>query len=466
MESATSRGPPRWTGREPNGADGDDRRARRSRSPGRRAGRTARREGRPSDVEPHGDPAQEIFIIFAEQGHEARLGCGPRRARSSYPCRRAGGGIRSSRAAHVPVAGDQPDRAVAAPLEPALGLLGVGAGVDRFRAEVDAAIDQPALAAEAADEVGLGHRRVGARRPACACLRLAPSIATPLLDPALAAGQDDDRVGPSALGRRPACRASPRTGRSRARRAISSEGAEAEDHSCVPQCARSTARARNQRRQDGAERAAAARARRCRAGAAGCRRTARPSAPSATGEEQQDEAGDDRPADARRPRRRARSCAGTAARPARRWRRCRASPRSSRGACRARRALASTTAAAVASAISATSASASQCQRAERAQQRRRARVAMGDELRSGRPRRSTARATVAGSAPGGKVDIDQRRQRQVGARAPAGPSQRSSVARISASRHGRTAATPGRRASRRRPPRGRSAPPSAICTE
>jgi hypothetical protein len=36
----------------------------------------------------------------------------------------------------VPVAGDQPDALIIVPLDPALGLFGVGASVDRLRAEI------------------------------------------------------------------------------------------------------------------------------------------------------------------------------------------------------------------------------------------------------------------------------------------------------------------------------------------
>src|SRR5215208_5050584 len=47
--------------------------------------------------------------------------------------------------------------------DPAAGFLGIGAGVDRFAAEIDTALDQPAAAADAAHNVAFRHRRVSTR---------------------------------------------------------------------------------------------------------------------------------------------------------------------------------------------------------------------------------------------------------------------------------------------------------------
>ena len=90
--------------------------------------------------------------------------------------------------------------------EPAPGLLGVGAGVDRFAAEIDAAFEQLAAAADAPREVGLGHRRVGAGDQQALGLAVAQHVDR-MLDPPAAAGQDDRGVGRLARRPAPACRA-------------------------------------------------------------------------------------------------------------------------------------------------------------------------------------------------------------------------------------------------------------------
>jgi hypothetical protein len=45
-----------------------------------------------------------------------------------------------------------------APLEPAIGFFRVGPGVDRFRSQIDAAVEQLFLAAQAIDQVDLSNR--------------------------------------------------------------------------------------------------------------------------------------------------------------------------------------------------------------------------------------------------------------------------------------------------------------------
>ena len=92
---------------------------------------------------------------------------------------------------------------------------------------------------------------------------------------------------------------------------------------------------------------------------------------------------------------------------------------------------ASTTAAAVASAISSDQRHGQPAQRAERAEHRRRAMSRWATKRAPGTAR-STRAAIGAGSGAGREVDVDQRRQRQVAPRAPAGPSQRSSDRRAS----------------------------------
>ena len=105
-------------------------------------------------------------------------------------------------AAHVPVAGDQPHRLVMVPVEPARRLLGIGAGVDRFAAEIDAATEQSAARRPAGGRcralVTDGSAPATSRRFALPALKHLDAM----LDPPAAAGQDDHGVGRAALGRR------------------------------------------------------------------------------------------------------------------------------------------------------------------------------------------------------------------------------------------------------------------------
>ena len=100
------------------------------------------------------------------------------------------------------VVGDQPDRTVAPPLDPARHLVGVGAGVERIacRASMQQAksarIDFDAGRDSSSGRAVLGTPEISIRwaRP-----RLHQREAA--LEPAGAAGQHDDRVGPLVAGR-------------------------------------------------------------------------------------------------------------------------------------------------------------------------------------------------------------------------------------------------------------------------
>src|SRR5687767_6006846 len=120
-------------------------------SPDRKSARTAAREDGASDIEQHREAAKDIFVVLAEQRREMRIGADG----VGYDLVLIAEHLVEivAGAAHVIVAGDQPERAEPVLLEPARGFLGVGAGVDRFAAEVDAAVDQPLLPAEPANEV-------------------------------------------------------------------------------------------------------------------------------------------------------------------------------------------------------------------------------------------------------------------------------------------------------------------------
>src|SRR5205085_11349472 len=110
-------------------------------SPDRTSPRRAASAARPSKVGPHREAAKHIFIIFAEQQEEARFGADrvrdDRIVSAKHPLELI------IRAAHVPVAGDQPDRAEMMAAKPAQRLFRIRPGVDRFGAEIDTALDQP-----------------------------------------------------------------------------------------------------------------------------------------------------------------------------------------------------------------------------------------------------------------------------------------------------------------------------------
>ena len=311
--------------------------------------------------------------------------------------------------------------------QPAPRFLGIGARVDRFRAEIDAAAHQPRAAAEPADEVGLGHRRVGAgdqqalgpcRRSSTSTpcsIRPAPPVMTTMAS-VLAA--------PPAAGL-----PSVTPNRSEAERVEDQQqGAEAQDHNAGPQCREAPPAARpggEDRAEQGqqSEQQDVADAEQRPAG-----EIAEPDR-AAAGEQQQHQPRRRRPGERRRSARRARSCAGTGARPGRRWRRCRASPRSSSGGCRARRARPapppprSPAPSAAPGRAPASSASAS------RRARRRAWRCARRSARRGPRARPSRRSARRRRRARG------RRRSAPAAAdppAAPAGPSQRSSVLRIS----------------------------------
>src|SRR3954451_17009105 len=109
-------------------------------SPDRKSPPTAAIGIAPSDVRPDGDPAQQKLVVFAEKREEGRLGCdavGHQRVFASQDFVEL-----VARAAHVPVAGDQPDRVELMLRQPAASLFGVGARVDRFAAKIDAALNE------------------------------------------------------------------------------------------------------------------------------------------------------------------------------------------------------------------------------------------------------------------------------------------------------------------------------------
>src|SRR5690606_10997776 len=139
-----------------------------------------------------------IFIIFGEKRHEFRLGA--HRVRDHLDIARELAIELVAGAAHVPVAGHEPDAPVAASLKPPLGLLRVGPRVDRFRAEVDAAFKQSFLAAEPMDEIDLpdGGVRSGDQQPPA----FAPGEErSGMLDPSRPAGNGDDRLDLRGVGR-------------------------------------------------------------------------------------------------------------------------------------------------------------------------------------------------------------------------------------------------------------------------
>src|SRR3954451_7430926 len=196
-------------------------------SPARNSPPTAANEGPSSDVGPDGDPAQQELVVFAEQGEEARLGryaVGQQRVFAAQHLVEF-----VVRAAHVPVAGDQPDGVELVLGEPAAGLLGVGTRVDGLAAEIDAALDQLAAAAEPPGDVAFGHRRISAGHQEAPGLALAKDIDR-MLDPTASAGQDHGCVGRGSSCR---CRFAEREGEEDEAQAVEqgNEGGEARDHS-------------------------------------------------------------------------------------------------------------------------------------------------------------------------------------------------------------------------------------------
>src|SRR4051795_650350 len=120
--------------------------------PDRKSPPTAATGEAPSDVRPDGDPAQQKLVVFAEKSEEARLGCDPVGHQREFASQDFVELV--ARAAHVPVACDQPDRMELVLRQPPAGLFGIGARVDRFAAKIDAALNELAAAAEPAGDVG------------------------------------------------------------------------------------------------------------------------------------------------------------------------------------------------------------------------------------------------------------------------------------------------------------------------
>src|SRR5205085_11376812 len=93
----------------------------------------------------------------------------------------------------VPVTGDQPNRLVIVARQPAPRFLRVRAGIDRFAAEVDAAREPCPAAANAPGEVRFGHRRIGTGDEQT--LRLVvPHDVDRMFYPPRPAGEHDGRV--------------------------------------------------------------------------------------------------------------------------------------------------------------------------------------------------------------------------------------------------------------------------------
>ena len=86
-------------------------------------------------------------------------------------------------------------------LEPASGLFGVGTGIDRFTAEVDAAGDKVAAAAQTAGNVGFGYRGIGPGDEQAPGFALAQHV-DPMFKPPAAASQHDRRIGRTRICRR------------------------------------------------------------------------------------------------------------------------------------------------------------------------------------------------------------------------------------------------------------------------
>ena len=141
------------------------------------------------------------YLLYSPNKVMNRARSGPRRARSSHSLPKLATEFVAG-AAHVPVARDQPDARVPPPLDPALGFLGIGTCVDRFRAEVDAAVGELCLPPSRRTRSSL---RTEGSAPAMSSRLPLPSASSSagMLDAALAAGDGDDRLGlRRILGRR------------------------------------------------------------------------------------------------------------------------------------------------------------------------------------------------------------------------------------------------------------------------
>ena len=314
-------------------------------------------------------------------------------------------------AAHVPVGGDQPDRADLVLGHPVGGLARVAARVERGEAERDAAVHQPRR------DVVFGGELAGCTSrstPVTSIRRAAPSRSSfePARDPPAAAGRHDDRVG--LLARRPAAAAPPRTTGSRTPTGDQQQrrGSRRITASASARRARSAARSawRAPRRPAGSPRAAPSRP--------------APSPPPATMPEPS--AANCRPSSsdrrraraparrARRARRRSRSSAGRCARSARRCRRAGGRSRSSRGCEPSALRAASHTAAALVAASSTISPTASHCSERDRVEHRREPARLRIEPRRRAPTRVSAARSSSSrrGGDRAGQPHVDQRRHR------------------------------------------------------